>query len=112
MKKARIFLGLTAFLLAVNFLLAYKISNYNLNNLYLTTTGIFSSNGATLQLKYATLGPYRTFPTALTQLSVHPSFPLYENVTLATTTIGSGFVTYSVPYGSSWNWPIYADEDQ
>ncbi|WP_343670087.1 hypothetical protein [Chitinophaga sp.] len=112
MKKARIFLGVTAFFLVVNFLLAYKVSNYNLNNLYLTTTGIFSANGATLQLKYATLGPYRTFQTVPTQLSVHPTFPLYLDVTLATTTIGGSFVTYSVPYGLSWNLPIYADEDQ
>jgi len=112
MKKARIFLGVTAFLLVVNFLLAYRVSYFNLNNLYLTTTGVFSTNGATAQLRYAVLGPYRTFPTDLTQLSVHPAFPLYENVTLTATTIGGYFVTYSVPYGPSWNLPIYADEDQ
>lgn len=112
MKKARIFLGVTAFFLVVNFLLAYKVASYNLNNLYLTTTGIFYSNGATLQLRYATLAPYRTFQTDPMQLSVHPTIPLFLDVTLTTTTIGGGGFTYTVTNGISWNLPIYADEDQ
>ncbi|OMP74855.1 hypothetical protein [[Flexibacter] sp. ATCC 35208] len=112
MKKARILLLFIVICLAINGLLAFKVSR-GLSNLYLTTTGIFVNLGASSLLTYATLSPYRTFPTDITQSTVAVTRPLYTGVTLTITIIGGGPYTYTIATGSRWSTlTIYDDEDQ
>lgn len=112
MRKAKIFLVLTALCVVVNIFLSYKVSNRNLNNLYRTTTGFVSIGSSSLLLTYATLAPYRTFPTDLSEPIVHPAMSLWLDVTLTITTIGGTPYTYTVTTGFPWNLPIYADNNQ
>lgn len=114
MKKARIILSVIALCLIINGLLAFKVSQKRgLSNLYLTTTGVFYNNGVTRLLTYATLSPYRTFATNITQGTVSVTRPLYTQVTLTITIIGSGPYTYTVATGFPWDsFFIYNDEDQ
>lgn len=112
MRKARIFLALTALCVVVNVFLSYKVSNRNLNNLYRTTTGVVTIGTATRLLTYATLAPYRTFPMDLSEPIVHPTISLWLDVTFTTITIGGAGYTYTVTTNFPWNLPIYADNNQ
>lgn len=113
MKKARIILSVIALCLVINGLLAFKVSRRGLTNLYLTTTGLFFNNGYSRVLTYATLSPYRTFPTDITQNTVMVTRPLYTGVTWTITIFGGGPYTYTIATGFAWDTLfIYDDENQ
>lgn len=113
MKKARIILSLITLAVVLNGIFAFNINRRGLSNLYISTTGIFTNNGVTRLLSYASLVPYRTFPTALTQPTVSVPMALYSNITWTITVFGGSAYTYWIVVGSSWSpLEVYADEDQ
>lgn len=111
MKKAKIVLMLIASIMLLNGILAFNVMR-GFNNLYRTTTGIFTSGGATRLLTYATLSPYRTFYTHPLQLPTTTSQALYTSTSLTWTTIGGHPFYYVVTAGLPWSGAIYDDEDQ
>ena len=113
MNKAKIILTTIVLCAVVGGITAFKAKRRGLANLYYRTTGVFISNGVGRILTYASLSPYRTFPTSITQNTVPVTLILYSSTTLTWTTVGGGPYTYEVVTGLSFpSWSVYDDEDQ
>jgi hypothetical protein len=113
MNKAKIIL-ITIVLCAVwGGLTAFNVKRRGLANLYYRTTGVFITNGVGRILTYASLSPYRTFPTSITQNTVEVTMTLYASTTLTWVTIGGEPYTYEVVKGLPYPpFSAYDDEDQ
>jgi hypothetical protein len=113
MNKARIILTTIVLCAILGGTKAYNVNRRGLANLYYRTTGIFVSHGVGRILSYATISPFRTFPTAITQNTVSTTAILYSSTTWTTTTIGGWPYTYEIPTDLAWPaWLVYSDEDQ
>ncbi|MCF6401252.1 hypothetical protein L3C95_00095 [Chitinophaga filiformis] len=114
MKKARIILTMIALFALLAGTMSFKVKRRQLNNLYYRTTGNFSQNGASRNLTYATLSPYRTFRTDTWEQPVNVPIPLYTGTTQSTTTVGGAFYFITVVSGPAWStWlGIYDDNGQ
>lgn len=102
MKKARIILTMIALSAILVGTISFKAQRRQLNNLFYRTTGDFFQNGASRNLTYAALAPYRNFRTDVSEFPVNVTYPLYENTTQSTTTIGGAFYFITVVTGSPW----------
>lgn len=114
MKKARIVLSVLALCSILGGILAFKSGRRGLSNLFSTTSGNFTQNGASKWITYATYAPYRTFATDITQNTTIPPMSVYTLTTQVWTTIGGQPFFYTVVTGSRYPiaLPIYDDEDQ
>lgn len=115
MKKARIILTLIALSTILVGTMSFRATKWRqLNNLFYPTTGDFFQNGASRNLTYAALAPYRTFRTDIFEFPVNVTYPLYTGTTQSTTTIGGAFYFITVVTGAPWpTWlGIYDDNGQ
>ena len=112
MKKARFFLAGIVICAMLGGTMAFNVSR-GLNNLYQTVTGVVTLGGFTRLITYATLSPYRTFPTFTSQPKTNPGFPLYTQTVATWTTVGGMPYMYPVPTGPAWPTTlIWDDEDE
>lgn len=103
MQKARFILILITLSAVLGGMMSFKAGKRRqLSNLFYPTTGDFTSNGASRNLTYAYLAPYRTFRTDIYELPLNVTRPLYTGTTQTWTTIGGAFYFITVVTGSAW----------
>ncbi len=114
MKKARIILTMIALSAILVGIMSFRTNKRRgLSNLFYPTTGDFFQNGASRNLTYAGLAPYRTFRTDIFEFPTHPNYALYTGTTQSTTTVGGAFYFITVVTGAAWpTWAIYDDNGQ
>jgi multidrug transporter EmrE-like cation transporter len=115
MKKARIILTMIALSAILVGMMSFRTTKRRgLSNLFYRTTGNFFQNGASRNLTYAGLSPYRTFRTNISELPINVGYPLFTGTTQSTTTIGGSFYFITVVKGAPWHtWlGIYHDNGQ
>ncbi|QHS61071.1 hypothetical protein [Chitinophaga agri] len=103
MQKARVILTLIVLITVLGTVMSFKAAKRRQqSNLFYPTTGDFTSNGASRNLTYAYLAPYRTFRTDIYELPVNVTRPLYTGTTQTWTTIGGAFYFITVVTGPIW----------
>jgi hypothetical protein len=115
MNKARIILLMITLLAILGGTMSFRSAKRRqLSNLYYPTTGDFTQNGASRNLTYAYLAPYRTFRTDVFEAPVTPAIPMYTKTKQSTTTIGGSFYFITVVSGGAYPavLGIYSDAGQ
>ncbi|MBW8688177.1 hypothetical protein [Chitinophaga rhizophila] len=103
MHKARIILTLIALLAVAGGIMSFKAGKrMQQANLFYPTTGDFFHNGASRNLMYAYLAPYRTFQTDILEPPLNITRALYTRTVQSTTTIGGAFYFITVVTGAPW----------
>ncbi|TWV94297.1 hypothetical protein [Chitinophaga pinensis] len=103
MHKARFILMIIALLAILGGMMSFKAGKRRqLSNLFYPTTGDFTQNGASRNLTYAYLAPYRTFRTDIYEFPINVTRPLYTGTTQSTTTVGGSFYFITVVTGPIW----------